>query len=178
MKIIDTDFESLKIVESTFSYDKRGIFVKTFNSEVFASFKIYSNFKEFFYSISGKNVIRGMHFQLPPFDNEKLVFVVKGKILDVVIDIRKSSQTFGKYYSIELSDKNAKAVFIPKGFAHGFKGIENENIVCYLTTSVYSKEYDAGIRWDSFEFNWNCKEPIISERDLNFISFSEIKSPF
>lgn len=178
LKIIDTEFESLKIIETYLFSDERGIFGKTFNSELFASSEIYPNFKEFFYSISGRDVIRGMHFQTPPFDNEKLVFAVNGMVIDVVLDMRKSSKTFGKYFSIELSDKNCKALYVPKGFAHGFKGIRNENMLCYLTTSVYSKEHDQGIKWDSFGFDWNCKTPILSERDQNFLSFQEFKSPF
>jgi len=178
LRIIDTEFESLKIVETYLFKDVRGVFGKTFNLDVFNSSKIHPYFNEFFYSVSKKGVIRGMHFQIPPFDNEKLVFVVKGKIIDVVLDIRKNFKTFGKYFSIELSDENKKALYVPKGFAHGFKGIQNENIVCYLTTSVYSKEHDCGIKWDSFGFNWNCKDPIVSERDRSFLPFSKFKSPF
>ncbi len=178
LKIIDTEFESLKIIETYLFIDERGKFGKTFNSKLFSSYNMYPNFKEFFYSISGKDVIRGMHFQIPPFENEKIVFVVKGEIIDVVLDMRKSSKTFGKYFSIELSDENGKALYIPKGFAHGFKGIKDENIVCYLTTSVYSKEHDQGIKWDSFGFDWNCKTPVISERDQRFPAFEEFKSPF
>ncbi|MHB1696722.1 MAG: dTDP-4-dehydrorhamnose 3,5-epimerase family protein [bacterium] len=178
MRILDTEFELLKIVEIYLFNDERGIFGKTFNADIFTSAGIFFNPNEFFYSISGKNIIRGMHFQMPPFDGGKIVFVVKGAILDVVLDMRKNSKTFGKYFSVKLSGANSKALYIPKGFAHGFKGIQNENIVCYLAVSVYSKEHDCGVRWDSFGFNWKCTEPVMSDRDRNFLPFTEFKSPF
>jgi len=178
MKIENTFIKGLKVIHTFHFQDERGSFEKIFNAVVFKKWGMTFDFKELFYSTSKRNVIRGMHFQLPPFDHEKLVFVLKGKILDVCVDLRKNSSTYGKYFYINLDEDTPVALYIPKGLAHGFRGLSDENIVFYLTTSVYSKEHDSGIRWNSFGFDWNCKEPIISERDKNFLPLAEFKSPF
>lgn len=136
------------------------------------------NFKEFYYSISKKNVIRGMHFQLPPFEHVKLVYVSKGRIKDVVVDIRKQSLTYGKYFSIELDEQSAKYLYISKRFAHGFLSLENGSIVNYAQTSCYSKECDSGILYNSIGFDWSIKNPIISDRDMTFEKLIDFKSSF
>jgi dTDP-4-dehydrorhamnose 3,5-epimerase len=121
-----------------------------------------------------------MHFQLPPFDHEKLVFVPKGSIIDVVVDLRKNSSTYKKYISVELSDKNKKSIFIPKGLAHGFKSLEDNTITVYNVASEYKPKADAGIYYSSFGFEWEVEEPTISKRDAEFIglnSFCE-NNPF
>ena len=120
MNIIPTDFEGLFIIETINFQDNRGSFQKLFNYDLFVENGLRTDFKEFYYSISKKNVIRGMHFQLPPFEHTKLVYVSRGKIRDVVIDIRKQSDTYGKCFSIELDDQKAYCLYIPAGFAHGF----------------------------------------------------------
>ena len=119
-----------------------------------------------------------MHFQIPPFDHTKLVYVSKGKILDVCVDIRKSSKTYGKCFSIELDDQKAQYLYIPKGFAHGFLSLEDGSIVNYAQTSCYNKECDCGIDQNSIDFNWHIDHPIVSGRDLTFPSIQEFKSPF
>lgn len=178
MKLLDTYINGLKVVEPNIFEDNRGKFVKIFNDNFFKEFAIDIKIKESYYSISQKNVIRGMHFQLPPFDHTKIVYVPFGKILDVVLDIRKDSPTYGKVFSTELSGKNGKILVIPSGMAHGFKSLENNTNVSYLQTSIYCSMYDSGIRYDSFNFNWNCKGTIISQRDLTFCPFEEFNSPF
>jgi dTDP-4-dehydrorhamnose 3,5-epimerase/CDP-3, 6-dideoxy-D-glycero-D-glycero-4-hexulose-5-epimerase len=137
-----------------------------------------TDFKENYYSISGKNVIRGMHFQIPPFEHVKVVYLNQGKIFDVVLDLRKDSTTFGQYYSIIISFDNPIMIYIPVGCAHGFLSLEDNSIVSYLQTSSYNKESDTGIRWDSFGMNWNAIDPIISERDKSFQRFDDFQSPF
>lgn len=149
--------------------DHRGVFVKTFHAGAFAEYGLETDFKESFYSVSKKGVLRGMHFQLSPHDHAKLVYVTEGEILDVALDIRKESPTFGRFFSTILSSENSKSLYMAKGFAHGFLTLSDIATVTYMTTTVHSPESDSGIRWDSFGFDWqNERQPIISERDLNF----------
>lgn len=168
MNIIETNIKGAFIIENNFFCDDRGKFLKLYNNEIFEKFNLNTEFKESYFSISNKDVIRGMHFQIPPFEHEKLVSVISGKILDVIIDLRKDSKTYGKYFEILLSSENTKSIYIPKGVAHGFKSLEDNTIVLYSVTSVYNKECDYGIKYDSFNFNWNVKDPILSNRDKNF----------
>ena len=178
MKIIPTHINGLFILETTNFVDERGSFQKLFTFDFFNENGLDFNFKELYYSVSKKNVIRGMHFQIPPCEHTKLVYVSKGKILDVVLDIRKNSATYGKYFSIELNDSSGQYLYIPKGCAHGFLSHENDSIVNYAQTSVYSKECDKGILYNSFGFDWNIDSEIISERDKSFPKLLELKSPF
>ncbi len=158
--------------------DERGFFVKTFHESLFKNNGLQSHFKESYYSMSKKNIIRGMHFQLPPHEHEKLVYVTNGEILDVVVDIRKGSLTYGHYVTATLKEKS-DSIYIPKGCAHGFLTISDSATVVYNVSSVYEPTADAGIRWDSFGFDWlGVKKTIISKRDQGFLSFSEFKSPF
>lgn len=151
--------------------DERGEFVKTLNSEEFQKYGLTFDFKEEYYSISQKNVLRGMHFQLPPYAHNKLVYCIKGKVLDVVVDLRKKSPNFGKAFSMELDEHKKNIIYIPKGFAHGFYALEEESIMVYKTSTVYNKDYDSGILWNSIDFNWPCVNPIVSKRDSSFESF-------
>lgn len=178
MKIIDCEIQGLRILETYEHRDSRGAFVKIFNKELFQSFDLESDFQENYYSISKVDVIRGMHFQTPPYDHAKLVHVISGSILDVVLDIRKNSSTYGKFFSIVLSDKNRKSIYIPKGFAHGFCSLEENSCVNYLQTVGYHPENDHGILYSSFGFSWKIENPIVSPRDLSFPAFSDFISPF
>lgn len=173
MKFIKTELEGVYIIENKIFEDERGKFFKTFNKNIFLENGIDVEFRENYYSISKKDVIRGMHFQIPPKDHEKLVYVAKGKVLDVILDLRKNSKSFGKTISIELTSENGRLVFIPKGLAHGFKSLENDTMMVYNVSTEYENECDLGISWDSFNFEWKAKNPIISERDKNFESFAE-----
>jgi len=160
--------------------DDRGIFVKTFNKNVFNELNLNFEIRESYYSISKKDVIRGMHFQLPPHDHDKLVFVPKGAIIDVVVDVRKKSPTYGKYISVELSEQNKKSIFIPKGFAHGFKSLFDETITVYNVSTEYDHKSDHGIHYNSFGFDWHSKHPIVSSRDSAFMGLSDFfnNNPF
>ncbi len=119
-----------------------------------------------------------MHFQIPPAAHVKLVYVTSGIILDVVLDIRKGSPTYGKYISAELSEKNRKMMYIPIGCAHGFLSLKNNSCVIYLQTTMYSKDNDAGIHIDSFGMDWGVSSPIMSTRDQAFPALQEFKTPF
>jgi dTDP-4-dehydrorhamnose 3,5-epimerase/CDP-3, 6-dideoxy-D-glycero-D-glycero-4-hexulose-5-epimerase len=178
MIIEDTRIAGLNVINSKVLEDNRGSFLKTFNDELFKSHDINFNIKETYYSVSHKNVIRGMHFQIPPHDHIKLVYVPSGIILDVVLDLRNGSPTYGETYSVELSAKNGKVILIPSGLAHGFKSLADNTITTYMQTSRYAPDHDVGIRFNSFNFGWNCETPIISERDLSFDDLNSFNSPF
>lgn len=178
MKLIHTQLNGLLIIVSTVFEDSRGRFIKTFHHSSFKNLGLRTDFKERYYSVSKKNVIRGMHFQTPPKDHTKLVNVVKGSILDIVLDIRLHSETYGEFVNIKLGDSSGKLLYIPAGFAHGFKSLENNTIVEYMQTNEHSKENDCGIHYNSFGYNWNVDNPIITERDHSFESFTTYKSPF
>lgn len=178
MEIKTTEFEGLLVLQNSPLTDDRGLFLKVFNYDFFRNSKLNADFKEFYYSTSNKNVIRGMHFQVPPYHHAKLIYVSHGRILDVVIDLRRSSATYKKHFAIELNDINGKYLYIPVGFAHGFLSLENETIVNYAQTSCYSKEHDSGILFNSFEFEWEIDNPIISDRDLSFVELNNFESPF
>jgi len=160
------------------STDERGTFVKTFNESALIVHDIYFTLRESYFSVSGKNVIRGMHFQLPPWQHSKIVFCPQGEILDVIVDLRKESATYGQHYATVLSADNHKAYYIPEGFAHGFKSLTEGAITYYLVSSEYNKDKDTGIRYDSFGFDWDVNDPVISKRDLSFIKLADFYSPF
>jgi dTDP-4-dehydrorhamnose 3,5-epimerase/CDP-3, 6-dideoxy-D-glycero-D-glycero-4-hexulose-5-epimerase len=178
MNIEKTELEGVYIINNFNASDDRGLFVKTFNKNFFTNNNLEFSIKESYYSISNKNVIRGMHFQLPPNDHEKLVFVLKGSIIDVVLDLRRNSKSFKNFISIELSSENRKSIYIPKGLAHGFKSMEDNTITFYSVGSEYDSKSDSGIKYDSFGFDWEVENPIISIRDLHFDGIHDFNSPF
>lgn len=179
MKFHPTEIPGVDIIELNLMKDERGSFVKTYNEDVFKSARGLSlSWRESFYSISRKNVIRGMHFQVPPYDNTKIVYAASGKIMDVVLDIRKSSPAFGKYMSVELSGEMARAVLIPSGCAHGFLSLTDNAIVVYMQTSVYSADHDKGILWNSFGMDWGINNPVLSSRDRTFPTLEMFDTPF
>ncbi len=173
-----TKLLGVRVLEQTVFNDPRGCFVKTFQKCVFDDLQLNNDFEEYFYTKSTKNVIRGLHFQAPPYDHAKLVSVITGTILDVVLDIRLNSPTYNQYQTFELSAENHKSIYIPSGFAHGFCTLGEEATVSYLTTSEHSSNHDKGIRYDSFGFDWPIKDPILSARDLLLPVFNEFKTPF
>ena len=178
MKFVKTKLDGVYVIEPNIFEDERGEFIKTFHKDTFIKNGLNVDFKESYYSISKKNVLRGMHFQTPPQDYSKLVYVTSGSIIDVVLDIRKGSPTYGKYTQVELSDRNGKSIYIQAGFAHGFLSLEDDTCVIYAQTAMYSPENDSGIRADSFGFNWPVDKYIISKRDQNFVDFKNYASLF
>jgi dTDP-4-dehydrorhamnose 3,5-epimerase/CDP-3, 6-dideoxy-D-glycero-D-glycero-4-hexulose-5-epimerase len=173
MIIESTIFDDVYVVSNKKFVDKRGVFVKTFHKDAFKESGLSTDFAESFYSISSKNVLRGMHFQSPPYDHNKFVYVTSGEVLDVVVDIRKESKTYGKYFSIILSDSNNNSLYIGKGFAHGYLTKSKSATMIYMTSSVHNASLDTGIKWDSFGFNWGIGEPIVSDRDNNLKDLSQ-----
>ena len=173
MKIERTEIEGVYIITNFNAKDERGLFVKTFNKNTFNKNNLDFEIRESYYSVSNKDVIRGMHFQLKPNEHEKLVYVPKGSILDVVLDLRKKSKTYKQHISMNLSSSNKKSIFIPKGLAHGFKSLEDNTITNYCVSTEYNSSSDTGIRFNSFGFNWQNENPIISERDNSFDTLND-----
>ncbi len=171
MKIIKTRFKDLLLFNSKNFYDSRGYF-----REVLIEKIVKKRFKFTVVSKSKKNVVRGLHMQRK-FQQGKYISVVKGKILDVVVDCRKKSKTFGKYFKIIISEKNSKSIYVPPGFIHGFVGLEKENIVIYSCTEYRNKESEIGVMWNDkdLNINWNVKKPILSQKDKNNSKFKDIK---
>lgn len=178
MKIVNTEISGVYKIENECIEDLRGGFVKIFNQELLKQKNLNCEYKEHYYSISNKNVIRGMHFQLPPYEHNKLVYVINGSVIDVILDLRTESSTYKKFISIELSADNKYAMYIPKGCAHGFKALETNTIMVYNVSNEYNNVADSGILWDSIGFDWKCEIPIVSDRDKSHCRLKEFDSPF
>ena len=158
--------------------DLRGGFVKTYHEEFFQKTGISFNLKEQYYSVSDKHVIRGMHFQIPPYSCSKLVTVVSGEILDVILDLRSNSPTCRQWITVPMSSESPSCLFIPDGCAHGFLSLKANTCMLYNVSEVYNAECDAGIRWDSFGFQWPENNPILSDRDRRLPDFDGFINPF
>ena len=172
MKIKLTKFAGLKVIQSKSYKDNRGLFKEDYKKKFFKN----KNFVFGCTSSSKRKVIRGLHLQTK-FPQEKYVSVLKGAILDVVVDLRKKSKTFGKHFKVILSKNNAKSIFIPAGFAHGFLGLENENIIYYTNTNYRSKKHEVGLLWNDqdLKIKWPLKKPILSTKDKRNIKFKEFE---
>jgi dTDP-4-dehydrorhamnose 3,5-epimerase len=170
MKIINTPIEGLKIIKQKNNIDIRGSLREIHNQKII-------NFNKFIFeycTTSKQNVLRGFHFQ-SKFQQAKYVNVVKGKILDCVIDLRKNSKTFGKVFSIILSDKNCFSLYVPEGFAHSYYSYEKLNIIYYKLSNYYKPEFEDGILWCDSKFKsiWRNKKPLISKKDKKLKTFEE-----
>jgi len=179
MEIIKTNIEGLVIIKPKVYEDERGYFMESFKESFIKKNFPNINFIQDNESKSSFGVLRGLHFQSPPFDQTKLVRVIKGKVLDVAVDLRKNSKTFGKWESVILSGKNKKQLLIPKGFAHGFIVHSNKAIFSYKVDTPYKKESEKGIIYNdkSLNIDWGIdeKEIIISQKDLNLKEFKSLK---
>lgn len=178
MKIEHTSIPGLLLLTLPAHPDDRGLFVKIFHESTLREAGIHFPLAESYFSFSKKGVIRGMHFQTPPHAHAKIVFCPVGAIRDVVLDLRKESETFGQHFSQELSAENHHALYIPPGCAHGFESLVEGAMTYYLVSSEYSREHDAGVRWDSFGAAWSVAQPIVSARDAGFASMADFASPF
>ncbi len=180
MNIIKTDIEGVLIIEPQVFSDERGLFVETYNETRYAEAGIPDTFVQDNLSVSKKGVLRGLHYQAPPFAQGKLVQVLSGKVFDVAVDIREGSPTFGRYVSVELSSENRRQFFIPAGFAHGFLSLADGTIFQYKCTAPYSKEHDRGIRYDdpALAIAWPEGSFIVSEKDENQPLLAESEKVF
>ena len=175
--LLSSSFEGLFILKMPKFDDKRGWLIKPYSEQAHEQHLRTRKWQEDFFSKSIAGVLRGFHFQRPPHDHEKLVMCLTGVLLDVLIDIRTSSKTYGKVFSTLLKN-DGRCLFIPSGFAHAFYSLDSETLVYYKTTHVYSPSLEGGIRWDSVDFDWPTCTPIISDRDRDFPNFSDFDSPF
>ncbi len=180
MNIIKTDIEGLLIIEPDVFSDERGFFLESYNAARYAEAGIPEIFVQDNLSQSKRGVLRGLHYQAPPFAQGKLVQVVRGKVLDVTVDIRFGSPTFGKYVSVELSAESKRQFWIPAGFAHGFLALEDDTLFTYKCTNVYSKEHDRGVRYDdpAIGIEWGVIHPITSEKDQQYPLLADIPEEF
>ena len=158
--------------------DSRGRFIKVFHNPSFKKWGINEHFTEQYYSVSNKRVLRGLHFQTPPYDLSKLVYCVAGKVIDVVLDLSKGSPTYGKHFMLELNSDTANLLYIPRGLAHGFYVISEQATLVYNVTTAYNAEYDKGIHWQSAGILWLDNNPIVSPRDRQFPALIDFESPF
>jgi dTDP-4-dehydrorhamnose 3,5-epimerase len=176
----ETKIEGLIIIEPNVFEDDRGHFFESYNKNEFVKNGIDTNFIQDNQSLSQRSVLRGLHFQAPPFAQSKLIRVINGSVLDVAVDIRKNSLTYGKHESILLSSDNKKMFFIPEGFAHGFLTLENNTIFSYKCSNFYNTLAEGSILWNdkSLNINWNFESPLLSEKDKNAQNFNKFISPF
>ena len=175
MKKIETNLPEVFLIELKKYHDERGLFFESWNKKNMESQNLTVSFSQDNVSISKKNVIRGLHFQNKPYAQNKFIQVLKGKIIDVVVDIRKKSPTFGEYVKVELSEYNKLALWIPQGFAHGFLVLEEQTIVSYKCSGEYNPLKQNTLQWDDsqLKINWGITNPIISEKDKQGISLQE-----
>ena len=182
MAFTETGIEGVLIFEPRVFEDYRGYFFESYNQSAFEAAGLHYNFVQDNQSFSKYGVVRGLHYQLNPYAQAKLVRVLQGRILDVAVDMRKSSPTYGKHFAIELSDENKKQLLIPKGFAHGFSVLSETALVMYKCDAFYNKESEAGIIYNDVDLAIDWRLPggaaIVSEKDLELPSFKECINNF
>lgn len=179
MNVETTNLKDVLVITPIVFKDDRGYFFESYNQQKLEAYFNLS-FVQDNESFSQKDVLRGLHFQIPPFAQAKLVRVIQGSVLDVAVDLRKNSPTYGHHFKIVLSGENKKQLFIPAGFAHGFLTLENDTIFSYKCSDYYKKEAEGAILWNDFslDIKWDCENPMLSEKDLLAESFENFKSPF
>lgn len=178
MTVNRTFIEGLEILSPRVTEDPRGSFFKIYQINNFEELGLPTDWREEYFSISKKDVIRGMHFQIQPHDHDKMVTCIQGAVLDVVIDLRKASKTYEQVFSAELNAQNKHVLVIPKGCAHGFLSLQDNSMMFYKVSTVYSPANDKGIRWNSIDFDWPIENALVSERDHNHPALSDYESPF
>lgn len=180
MKIIQTELPGLLIIEPDVFRDERGYFCETYNQEKLSQLGFNQNFVQDNESMSSKGVLRGIHFQKPPFAQAKLVRVIKGSVIDFAVDLRKGSPTFGKYKSVKLDAEKKNMLYLPEGFGHGFLSLEDNTVFSYKCSNFYNKESESGILWsdEDLAIDWQIENPILSDKDKILTSFKDFDSPF
>jgi dTDP-4-dehydrorhamnose 3,5-epimerase len=180
MEISKTPLEGLLVIKPRIFGDDRGYFFESWSKKSFTEVGLNLDFVQDNQSISCKGVLRGLHFQNPPYSQGKLVRVITGAVLDVSVDIRKDSPTYGQHFSVELSEENKTIVWIPPGFAHGFLTLKDNTIFTYKCTGVYNKESEGALLWNDkdLNINWEVNDPLVSEKDLVAGNFKDFVSKF
>jgi dTDP-4-dehydrorhamnose 3,5-epimerase len=182
MKFIKTEIPEVKIIEPTVFGDYRGYFLESYNKKAFEENIGSVNFVQDNESKSSKGVLRGFHFQKPPFTQAKLVRCIEGEVLDVAVDIRRGSPTYGKHISVKLTGENKKQLFVPRGFAHGFAVLSKTAVFAYKVDNIYAPKYDGGIIWNDtdLQIDWNLSENEVklSEKDAKLPTLASLDNPF
>lgn len=180
MEILETKIKDLLIIKPRVFEDARGYFFESYNKDVFTKHHIPVDFIQDNQSLSHRGVLRGLHFQSPPFAQGKLVRVITGAVLDVAVDIRKNSPTYGEHVTIELTEENKTMFYIPPGFAHGFATLRDNTIFSYKCTQTYHKESEGTVLWNDsdLKIDWQLENPLLSDKDMNGIIFKSFESPF
>ncbi len=180
MTIIETPFRKLLIIEPRIFRDNRGYFYESWNQQVFARAGIPDIFIQDNQSGSSKDVIRGLHFQIPPHEQGKLVRTLAGSVLDVVVDLRRSEPTYGQHFKMVINASGHKMLFIPPGFAHGFLTLEDDTVFAYKCTKAYHAPSERSLRWDDPDLgiDWGIDKPILSDKDKQAALFKGFRSPF
>lgn len=182
MKFIKTIIKDLIVIEPKVFGDERGYFFESYNQREFENNIGKVEFVQDNESLSSKGVLRGLHFQKPPFEQAKLVRCIYGEVLDVAVDLRKDSSTYGKHFSVRLSSQNKRKLFVPRGFAHGFAVLSEKAIFAYKVDNWYAPEYDCGLKWNDVDLgiDWilNNQEIKLSQKDKNLQDFRNLNSPF
>jgi dTDP-4-dehydrorhamnose 3,5-epimerase len=178
--VIETGFKDLLVIQPNVFEDERGYFYESYNREAYNKLGLNFEFVQDNQSLSQKGVLRGLHFQNPPYEQGKLVRVLKGSVLDVTLDIRKNSPTYGKHFSIELNEKNKTCLYVPPGFAHGFLTLEDHTIFFYKCTKYYNKASEGAVLWNDKDLgiNWGVLNPTLSEKDKLATPFAQFQSQF
>lgn len=180
LEFTSLDIEGPLIIKPKVFGDHRGYFYESFREDFFSAEGLPTHFVQDNQSMSNSGILRGLHFQAPPFAQGKLVRVITGAVLDVVVDIRQSSPTYGQSAIVELNSRNHWMFWIPEGFAHGFYTLEDHTVFCYKCTSVYKVESENGLMWNDpdLNINWGVDHPVLSEKDQKYQPFRAFKSPF
>lgn len=167
MEVKDTPIAGLKIVQPKVWGDARGHFFESYSEEAFKEAGLPTDFVQDNQSLSAKGILRGLHFQKPPYAQGKLVRVVKGAVVDVAVDLRRSSPTYGQHFAIELNEDNKTMFWVPPGFAHGFLTLADDTIFVYKVTGLYNKESEGGLLWNdpALGIDWGIENPLLSDKD-------------
>ncbi|MCL5103758.1 MAG: dTDP-4-dehydrorhamnose 3,5-epimerase [Armatimonadetes bacterium] len=178
MEFVPTAISGCLEIKPVVRKDARGRFVKTFHAELFREHGLETDFAEEYYSVSTKGVLRGLHFQLPPHDHNKIVYCVRGEVLDAVVDLRGDSPSYGQHVLLKLDDEACNMVYVPKGCAHGFYVTSDEAIMVYNVSTAYAPESDTGILWNSAGIPWPDDDPILADRDRGFKTMAKFGKVF
>jgi dTDP-4-dehydrorhamnose 3,5-epimerase len=180
MEIRNTPFDGLHVIQPKVWGDDRGHFFESYSAAAFKAAGLPTDFVQDNQSLSASGILRGLHFQAPPFTQGKMVRVISGAVLDVVVDIRKSSATYGQHFKIELSAENKTMLWVPAGFAHGFLTLQDDTIFVYKVTGLYHKESEGGLLWNDAELgiDWGVTDPLLSDKDLAQPTWADFETPF
>ncbi len=178
MQLIETGFSGVYLVKSNLLADQRGSFLKLWQEDLFAASLPDTKIREIYTSRSQRGAVRGLHFQVPPHEHDKLIFCLHGKIFDVCVDLRRSSATYGKHFTTELTDNSGLGVLVPRGFAHGLQALTEDALIVNALSGTYVPNAERGIAWDSCGIAWPIAEPLLSEKDKAQPRLADLESPF